>query len=75
MLDEYLVMLEGERDHRKIGKSLNYLLFHKLLVKDCLCGCQKELLCERLENFLKKIQKKYEYQMVMTHILVENNCT
>ncbi|HPW66598.1 MAG TPA: threonine--tRNA ligase [Salinivirgaceae bacterium] len=69
MLDEYLIMLEEakKRDHRKIGKELELFTFSQAVGQGLPLWLPKgAALRERLENFLKKIQKKYEYQMVMT---------
>ena len=69
MLDEYLVMLEEakKRDHRKIGKELELFAFSENVGKGLPLwlprGTQLRL---KLEAFLKKIQKKFEYQQVMT---------
>jgi threonyl-tRNA synthetase len=69
MLDEYLVMLEEakKRDHRKIGKELELFAFSENVGKGLPLwlprGTQLRL---KLEDFLKKIQKKYDYQQVMT---------
>ena len=69
MLDEYLVMLEEakKRDHRKIGKELELFAFSENVGKGLPLwlprGTQLRL---RLEDFLKKIQHKFEYEQVMT---------
>lgn len=69
MLDEYLIMLEEakKRDHRKIGKELELFAFSENVGKGLPLwlprGTQLRL---KLEDFLKKIQKKFEYQQVMT---------
>ncbi len=69
MLDDYLVMLEEakKRDHRKIGKELELFAFSENVGKGLPLwlprGTQLRL---KLEDFLKKIQKKFEYQQVMT---------
>ncbi|NDV96577.1 threonine--tRNA ligase [Dysgonomonas sp. 521] len=69
MLDEYLVMLEEakKRDHRKIGKELELFAFSENVGKGLPLwlprGTQLRL---KLEDFLKKIQKKYDYLQVMT---------
>lgn len=69
MLDEYLVMLEEakKRDHRKIGKELELFAFSENVGKGLPLwlprGTQLRL---KLEDFLKKIQKKFDYQQVMT---------
>ena len=69
MLDEYLLMLEEakKRDHRKIRKELELFAFSENVGKGLPLwlprGTQLRL---KLEDFLKKIQKKFEYQQVMT---------
>jgi len=69
MLDEYLVMLEEakKRDHRKIGKELELFAFSENVGKGLPLwlprGTQLRL---KLEDFLKKIQKRFEYEQVMT---------
>lgn len=69
MLDEYLVLLEEakKRDHRKIGKDLELFAFSQRVGQGLPLwlprGTQLRL---RLEDFLKKIQKRYGYQQVMT---------
>jgi threonyl-tRNA synthetase len=69
MLDEYLILLEEakKRDHRKIGKELELFAFSENVGKGLPLwlprGTQLRL---KLEDFLKKIQKKFEYQQVMT---------
>lgn len=76
MLDEYLQMIEEakRRDHRKIGKEMELFMFSDLVGKGLPMwlpkGTQLRL---RLEDFLKKIQKRYGYQQVMTpHIGSKN---
>lgn len=69
MLDEYLVLLEEakKRDHRKIGKELELFMFSDTVGKGLPMWLPKgTALRLRLEDFLKKIQKKYEYEQVMT---------
>ncbi len=69
MLDEYLVLLEEakKRDHRKIGKELELFTFSQNVGQGLPLwlpkGTQLRL---KLEEFLKRIQKKYGYQQVMT---------
>ncbi|MDR2775591.1 MAG: threonine--tRNA ligase [Tannerella sp.] len=69
MLDEYLALLEEakKRDHRKIGKELELFTFSQSVGAGLPLwlprGTQLRL---RLEDFLKKIQKKYGYRQVMT---------
>ncbi len=69
MLDEYLVMLEEakKRDHRKIGKELELFMFSETVGKGLPMWLPKgTALRLRLEDFLKRIQRKYEYQQVIT---------
>lgn len=69
MLDEYLTMLEEakKRDHRKIGKELELFAFSQNVGQGLPLwlprGTQLRL---RLEDFLKKIQKQFDYDQVMT---------
>jgi len=69
MLDEYLVLLEEakKRDHRKIGRELELFTFSEMVGKGLpLWLPNGTALRLRLEDFLKKIQKKYGYQQVMS---------
>ena len=69
MLDEYLQLLEEakRRDHRKIGKEMELFMFSDLVGKGLPMWMPKgTALRLRLEDFLKKIQKKFGYQQVMT---------
>ena len=69
MLDEYLALLEEakKRDHRKIGKELELFMFSETVGKGLPMWLPKgTALRLRLEDFLKRIQRKYEYQQVMT---------
>lgn len=69
MLDECLALLEEakKRDHRKIGKELELFTFSTAVGAGLPLwlprGTQLRL---KLEDFLKRIQKKYGYQQVMT---------
>ena len=69
MLEEYLTLLEEakKRDHRKVGKELELFAFSQKVGQGLPLwlprGTQLRL---RLEDFLKKIQKRYGYQQVMT---------
>ncbi len=61
LLDEYLHMLEEakKRDHRKIGKELELFMFSQSVGSGLPIWLPKGVqLRERLEQFLKKIQKK-----------------
>ncbi len=69
MLDEYLTLLEEakKRDHRKIGKELELFMFTEMVGKGLPIWLPRgTALRLRLEDFLKKIQKRYGYQQVMT---------
>ena len=69
MLDEYLVLLEEakKRDHRRIGKDLQLFTFSQKVGQGLPLWLPKGAqLRERLENFLKKVQKDYGYDPVIT---------
>ena len=69
MLDEYLELLEQAklRDHRKIGKEMELFMFSDLVGKGLPIWLPKgTALRLRLEDALKKIQKRFGYQQVMT---------
>ncbi len=68
-LDEYLVLLEEakKRDHRKLGKELELFMFSQRVGSGLPIWLPKgAALRERLENFLKKVQKSYGYEQVIT---------
>jgi len=69
MLDEYLLLLEEakKRDHRKIGKEMELFMFTDMVGKGLPMWLPKgTALRLRLEDFLKRIQKHYGYQQVIT---------
>ncbi|WP_456376021.1 threonine--tRNA ligase [Lutibacter sp.] len=69
MLTEYLELLEEakKRDHRKLGKELELFTFSAKVGQGLPLWLPKgAALRERLENFLKKAQKKAGYEMVIT---------
>jgi len=69
LLDEYLVLLEEakKRDHRKIGKELELFMFSEMVGKGLPMWLPRgTALRLRLEDFLKRIQRKFGYQQVMT---------
>jgi threonyl-tRNA synthetase len=69
MLTEYLAILEEakKRDHRKLGKELELFTFSQKVGQGLPLWLPKgAALRERLEQFLKKAQKKAGYEMVMT---------
>lgn len=76
LLDEYLLLLEEakRRDHRKIGKEMELFMFSELVGKGLPMWLPKgTALRLRLEDILKKIQKRFGYQQVMTpHIGSKN---
>ena len=69
MLDEYLAMLEEakKRDHRKIGKEMELFTFSERVGKGLPIwlpkGTQLRL---RLQEVLRKLQRPYYYQEVIT---------
>ncbi|MEL7587085.1 MAG: threonine--tRNA ligase [Prolixibacteraceae bacterium] len=69
MLEEYLILLEEakKRDHRKIGKEMELFYFSAKVGQGLPLwlpkGTQLRLL---LEDFLKKVQRKFGYDQVMT---------
>ncbi len=69
MLDEYLLLLEEakKRDHRKIGKELELFMFSEMVGKGLPIWLPRGTdLRLRLENVLKTIQQRFEYQQVIT---------
>ena len=68
MLDEYLAMLEEakKRDHRKIGKELDLFMFSDTVGKGLPMWLPKgTALRLRLQDFLRRIQARYDYQEVI----------
>ncbi|MDR0510311.1 MAG: TGS domain-containing protein, partial [Rikenellaceae bacterium] len=69
MLDEYLLMLEEakKRDHRKLGRELELFAFSQRVGQGLPLWLPKgAALRERLENFLRKVQKEHGYEQVIT---------
>jgi len=69
MLTEYLEMLveAQKRDHRKLGKELELFTFSERVGKGLPLWLPKgAMLRERLENFLKEVQKRYGYLPVIS---------
>ena len=69
MLDEYLALLEEakKRDHRKLGKEMELFAFSQNVGAGLPLWLPKgTALRDRLEQFLRKIQKKYGYLQVIT---------
>ncbi|WP_103070654.1 threonine--tRNA ligase [Aquimarina sediminis] len=68
-LKEYLALLEEakKRDHRKLGKELQLFTFSQRVGQGLPLWLPKgAALRDRLEQFLKKAQKKAGYEMVVT---------
>jgi len=68
-LTEHLALLEEakKRDHRKLGKELGLFTFSQKVGQGLPLWLPKgAALRERLENFLKKAQKKAGYELVAT---------
>ena len=69
MLDEYLQMLEEakKRDHRKLGKELELFAFSQRVGAGLPLWLPRgAALREKLENFLKQVQKQHGYLPVIT---------
>ncbi len=69
MLDEYLALLEEakKRDHRKLGKEMELFHFSARVGQGLPLWLPKgAALRERLEQFLRKVQKGYGYEQVIT---------
>ena len=69
MLDEYLALLEEakKRDHRKLGKEMELFAFSQNVGAGLPLWLPKgAALRDRLEQFLRKIQRKYGYKQVIT---------
>lgn len=69
MLDEYLALLEEakKRDHRTLGKEMELFAFSHTVGAGLPLWLPKgAALRDRLEQYLRKIQKKYGYLQVIT---------
>ncbi len=69
MLDEYLALLEEakKRDHRKLGKEMELFAFSPKVGPGLPLWLPKgAALRDRLEQFLRKIQRRYGYLQVIT---------
>ena len=70
MLDEYLVLLEEakKRDHRKIGKEMDLFMFSDTVGKGLPMWLPKgTALRIRLQDFLRRIQARYDYHHCMIY--------
>ncbi|MBQ4442068.1 MAG: threonine--tRNA ligase [Bacteroidales bacterium] len=68
-LDEYLALLEeaAKRDHRKLGREMELFTFSPLVGQGLPLWLPKgAALRDRLEQFLRKVQKRYGYLQVIT---------
>ncbi|NOU61746.1 threonine--tRNA ligase [Marinifilum caeruleilacunae] len=68
-LDEYEVMMEEakKRDHRKLGKEMELFTFSQNVGQGMPIWLPKGAqLRESLENFLKRVQKKFGYEQIIT---------
>ena len=68
-LDEYLQMLEEakKRDHRRLGRELELFTFSQRVGQGLPLWLPRgAALRERLENFLKAVQKEHGYEQVIT---------
>lgn len=69
LLDEYLEMLEQAklRDHRKIGKELELFTFSQKVGQGLPLWLPRGTkLRDSLESFLRKVQRQYGYEQVIT---------
>ncbi len=69
MLTDYLTLLEEakKRDHRKIGKEMELFTFSAKVGQGLPLWLPKgTVLRMQLEDFLKKVQKKFGYEQVIT---------
>jgi threonyl-tRNA synthetase len=69
LLEEHLELLEQarQRDHRKLGRELELFTFSQRVGPGLVLWLPKGAqLRERLENFLKKVQRQYGYEQVIT---------
>ena len=69
LLEEYLILLEEakKRDHRKIGKEMELFTFSPDVGMGLPLWLPKgAILREQLEIFLKKVQKSFGYEQVIT---------
>ena len=69
MLDEYIQMMEEakKRDHRKLGKELELFAFSQRVGQGLPLWLPRgAALREKLENFLKSVQKQHGYLPVIT---------
>jgi threonyl-tRNA synthetase len=69
LLEEYLILVEEakKRDHRKLGKEMELFTFSQNVGQGLPMWLPKgAMLRFQLEDFLKKVQKKFGYEQVIT---------
>ncbi|MDR1273497.1 MAG: threonine--tRNA ligase [Odoribacteraceae bacterium] len=69
LLDEWVRLMEEakQRDHRKIGREMELFMFSQAVGSGLPMWLPKgAMLRDRLEAFLRRVQKKYGYQQVIT---------
>lgn len=69
MLDDYLILIEEakKRDHRKIGKEMELFTFSAKVGQGLPLWLPRgTMLRMQLEDFLKRVQKKFGYEQVIT---------
>jgi threonyl-tRNA synthetase len=73
MLDEYLALLEEakKRDHRKLGKELELMMFHEISPGAPFWLPNGMVIFRELEKFSRELQDKYGYTEINTPILVK----
>ncbi len=72
LLDEYLALMEEakKRDHRKLGKELELFAFSQRVGQGLPLWLPKgAALRDRLEGFLRGVQREYGYEQVMTPVI------
>lgn len=69
LLEEYLILVEEakKRDHRKLGKEMELFTFSQNVGQGLPMWLPKgAMLRQQLEDFLKRVQKKFGYEQVIT---------
>ena len=69
LLEEWVVMMEEAklRDHRKIGREMELFMFSQAVGSGLPMWLPKgAMLRDRLEAFLRRVQKKYGYEQIIT---------
>ena len=73
-LKKYLAMVEEaeKRDHKKLGRELDLFSFHEESPGSAFWHPKGMTVWNELENFGKKLRKKYGFQEIQTPILAKN---